>query len=286
MNKRILVLGVTGMLGSAVFRYLSVSCEYKVFGTIRHDTLPSGIHDEFANQVITGIDAENQDLLEQLFLEIKPKFVINCIGLVKQLDLSEDPLVVLPINSILPHRLAKLSELIDARFIHISTDCVFHGDKGCYKETDFADARDLYGISKFLGEVSHHHCITLRTSIIGHEISKNIALVDWFLLQTESVLGYKKAIFSGLPTVEVARIIMQHILPRDDLFGVYHLASAPISKYDLLGLVAIQYKKDIQITPDESVKIDRSLNADKFHNKTGYRSPGWIELVKKMHDFR
>ena len=285
MDKKILVLGVTGMLGGAVFRYLSRYSEYKVYGTTRRSNEFDGIDEEFTGQLIYGIDAENQDSLEQLFLKIRPNTVINCIGVIKQLDSSEDPLIVLPINSVLPHRLAKLSEIIDARFLHVSTDCVFSGDKGNYNETDFADARDLYGRSKFLGEVNHHHCITLRTSIIGHEISKNISLVDWFLSQTEPVHGYKNAIFSGLPAVEIARIIMQYILPFPNLSGVYHLAASPISKYDLLCLIANEYKKNIKIIPNDIVKIDRSLNASKFQSETGYRPPEWVDLIKKMHDF-
>jgi dTDP-4-dehydrorhamnose reductase len=283
---KVLIFGVSGMLGNTLFRYLSQESDYEVFGTIRSNSFPKNYHLESAKNIMTEIDAENQDSLENVFSITRPDVVINCIGHIKQLDMSEDPLVVLPINSLLPHKLARLCKLSDSRLIHISTDCVFSGDQGDYKEGDYSDAKDLYGRSKFLGEVSYPHCITLRTSIIGHEIDRNIALIDWFLSQKGPVRGYKNVTFSGLPTVELARVIMSYVLPRSDLFGLYHVASNPINKYDLLKMVAKIYEKDIQIIDDETVKINRSLNAKRFNEVTGYMPPDWFTLIKKMHDFR
>jgi len=282
---KILIFGISGMLGNTLFRYLSLESGHEVFGTIRSDRVPINSRLEHSSKIMTEVDAENQDSLENVFSIIRPNVVINCIGHIKQLDLSEDPLVVLPINSLLPHKLARLCKLSDSRLIHISTDCVFSGDQGDYKESDYSDAKDLYGKSKYLGEVNYSHCITLRTSIIGHEIDRNIALIDWFLSQKGPVRGYKNAIFSGLPTVELARVIMNYVLPRSDLFGLYHVASNPINKYDLLKMVANVYEKDIQIIDDETVKINRSLNAKRFNEVTGYMPPDWFTLIKKMHDF-
>jgi dTDP-4-dehydrorhamnose reductase len=173
---------------------------------------------------------------------------------------------------------------IDARLIHISTDCVFNGRKGLYKETDLSDAEDLYGKSKFIGELHDlPHAVTLRTSIIGHELNSNDSLVDWFLSQTGTVKGYKKAIFSGLPTVELARVIKDFVMPRTDLQGSYHVSADPIDKYTLLNLIANIYGKEIEIIADEKVHIDRSLNSDKFRQATGYQPPSWPILIEKMY---
>ena len=154
-----------------------------------------------------------------------------------------------------------------------------------YTESDPSDATDLYGRSKYLGEVDHPHAITLRTSIIGHELAGSHGLVEWFLAQTSPIRGYSRAIFSGLPTVELARVIRDHVLPNPQLHGVYHVAAAPIAKLDLLTLVAEAYDRSTTITPDPSLQIDRSLNGDRFQASTGYVAPAWPELVRHMRDF-
>jgi dTDP-4-dehydrorhamnose reductase len=180
-----------------------------------------------------------------------------------------------------------MCSLVGARMIHVSTDCVFSGRQGHYRESDQPDATDLYGRSKLLGEVDYPHAVTLRTSIIGHEFGRATALVDWFLTQTtQSVKGFKKAVFSGVPTVELARVMKDFVLPRPDLRGLYHVAAQPIAKFDLLTLVAHQYGKEIEIVPDESLVIDRSLNAARFHEATGYVAPEWPALIEAMHQFK
>ena len=168
----------------------------------------------------------------------------------------------------------------------MSTDCVFSGLKGGYKESDFPDANDLYGRSKFLGEVDYPNAITLRTSIIGHELNGSRSLVDWFLSQSGSVSGYGKAIFSGLPTVEIAKIIRDFVIPNPHLHGVYHVSADPISKYELLKLLAIKYDKSIHIDLDNSVVIDRSLNSNKFRSLTGFKPAHWGKLIDTMHNFK
>jgi len=223
--------------------------------------------------------------LTRLFDSVKPDFVVNCVGIVKQLPQSNDPLAVLPINSLLPHRLARLCEIVGARLVHLSSDCVFSGKKGSYLESGVPDATDLYGRSKLLGEVDYPHAITLRTSLIGHELQGARGLVNWFLTQEGSVRGFTKAIFSGLPTVEIARVIEEHVLPHPELHGVYHLSADPISKYDLLSTVKDVYGKQIEIIPDDSLAIDRSLDSTRFQEATGFVSKPWYELVQAMHDF-
>lgn len=283
---RILVLGASGMLGNAMIRVLSEKTDWEVYGTIRSESLKRFFCADVAKRLLAGVDVEHHDSLIQTFIRVKPDVVINCIGLIKQLADAEDPLQAIPINSLLPHRLARLCALSGARLVHMSTDCVFAGDKGGYRESDSSDANDLYGRSKLLGEVAYPHAITLRTSIIGHELQSEHGLVNWFLSQKECCNGYTKAIFSGLPTFVLAQIIRDIVIPRVDLSGVYHVAAQPISKYELLKLIASVYGKTIEIIPVDQLTINRSLNAERFRAATGYVAPSWPELIELMHKFK
>ncbi|MDP3843869.1 MAG: SDR family oxidoreductase [Oxalobacteraceae bacterium] len=283
---KVLVLGVSGMLGNAIFRYFSESRDYEVFGSARSSAVQRAFAPELANRIMVGTDVDNPDSLALLFAKVKPNVVVNCIGLIKQLAEANDPLQAIPINSLLPHRLARLCEIAGARLVHISTDCVFSGSKGNYHEADQSDAKDLYGRSKYLGEVDYPHAITLRTSIIGHELGSANGLVGWFLSQQGTVNGFTKAIFSGFPTIELAHIIRDVVLPQPQLSGLYHVASEPISKYDLLKLVAQVYGKKIEILPENKFTLDRSLSAEKFKLASGYTPPAWPVLVKKMFNFK
>lgn len=283
---RVMVLGVTGMLGNAMFRVLSESADLTVFGTARSEDSRRNYLDSLCSQIIVGIDVESHDSLVKAFALVRPDVVVNCVGLVKQMADANDPLQAVPINSLLPHRLAALCQATSARLVHVSTDCVFSGAKGSYLEADFPDAYDLYGRSKLLGEVDYPHAITLRTSIIGHELSGNRSLVNWFLAQQGAVKGFTHAIFSGLPTVELARVVRDVVLPRKELRGLYHVSSEPISKFDLLRMVAKVYEKNIEINPSEELVIDRSLNSDRFKEATGYTPPDWLTLVQRMCEFK
>lgn len=285
---KVLVLGASGMLGNVVLKLLSANSSLAVKGTIRSSAMLQYFSDELKKQIISGIDVENFDGLMHLFSVVKPDVVINCIGVIKQLAAANDVLGAIPVNTIFPHRLARLCDVAGARLIHISTDCVFNGKgkRGHYVESDVSDAEDIYGKSKYLGEVSYPNTLTLRTSIIGHEFNSSNGLVEWFLKQEGSVKGFTRMIFSGLPTVEIARVINEHVIPDATLQGVYHLASAPISKYELLRLIAAQYKKNIEIVPDDKLVLDRSLNASRFNTQTGYQPPDWVELVKCMYEFK
>lgn len=283
--KSVLVLGASGMLGNALLRYFDMRGVHPVQGSVRSEASKRLLPAKLQSKIIVGADLESPDSLNRLFADVRPQVVINSIGLVKQVADSNDPLHALQINALLPHRLARLCAAVDARLIHISTDCVFLGDKGGYKESDVSDARDLYGRSKFLGEVAYQHAITLRTSIIGHELNSNHGLIDWFLSQSQSVKGYTKAVFSGLPTVELARVIHDFVLPNDKLSGVFHVSAQPIDKCSLLTEVAKVYGKSIQIVPDEEVVIDRSLDSTLFTQSTGYVAPPWQSLIRSMHEF-
>lgn len=283
---RILVLGASGMLGNAVLRVMSENQDWEVFGTVRSSSMRQFFSNRVVGRLITGCDVGDHDALIKLFTQTRPNVVINCIGLIKQLADADDPLEAIPINSLLPHRLAGLCALVGARLVHMSTDCVFSGEKGGYTEDDTSDAKDLYGKSKFLGEVYYPHSITLRTSIVGHELQSAHGLVGWFLSQQDQCKGFKQAIYSGLPAVALAQLIRDVVIPRPDLSGLYHVAAQPISKYDLLRLIAEVYGKAIEIVPDEHLVIDRSLNADRFKAATSYVAPEWPDLIKLMYSYQ
>lgn len=282
---KVLVLGASGMLGNAVLRVFAESEGFTVSGTVRSNRALRLLPLSVQECLIPGVDVENVDSLLSVFGQVQPDVVINCIGLVKQLKEADDPLSAIPINSLLPHRLARLCAVSESRLVHMSTDCVFSGAKGMYTEMDAADAKDLYGRSKFLGEVDYPNAITLRTSIIGHELDGARSLIGWFLSQEGSVKGFKNAVFSGLPTVEIARIVRDLVIPQSNLHGVYHVSAEPINKFDLLTLVADVYGKKIKIERDESVVIDRSLDSTRFRKEAGFCPAPWSDLIKNMHQF-
>jgi dTDP-4-dehydrorhamnose reductase len=238
-----------------------------------------------AERLIDGIDALDNKALVKAMARVQPQVVINCIGVIKQVKGADNPLFAIPVNGVLPHRLARLCKPAMARLIHISTDCVFSGDKGNYTETDVPDAVDLYGRSKCMGEVHQPHTITLRTSFIGHELRGQHSLLGWFLSRRGRCRGFTRAVFSGLPAVVLAQIVRDVIIPRADLYGLYHVASEPISKFDLLQLVARVYGKTIEVDRQDSPVIDRSLDARRFRAASGYSPPDWPELVNVMHAY-
>lgn len=282
---KVLILGATGMLGQTLYRTLAQSTTLEVTATMRGSTAPSILPQTATARVIGGVDVTDFDRLMRAFGTERPDVVVNCIGVVKQLDAAKDPLISITLNALLPHRLAALCSATNARLIHVSTDCVFDGKTGHYTESDFANATDLYGRSKYLGEVDAPNAVTLRTSIIGHEINSNASLIDWFLSQPgPKANGYTKAIYSGLPTIELARIIRDIVIPRPELSGIWHIASDPINKFDLLTLVAKTYGKSIELVPDDSVEIDRSLDGTRFSIETGFAPPPWPELIRRMYE--
>ncbi|MBL1263707.1 dTDP-4-dehydrorhamnose reductase family protein [Candidatus Methylomicrobium oryzae] len=286
MSGKVLVLGATGMLGNAVFRYLSGDPGLQVWGTLQSPAGRRFFAEALQPYLLANVNVLDFDTLVGAFEKIRPNVVINCIGLIKQLADAKDPLAALPINAMLPHRLAKLCALSGARLIHVSTDCVFSGRQGMYLETDPSDAEDLYGKSKYIGELHDvPDAVTLRTSIIGRELSGHVGLVDWFLSQEGRVKGYRNAVFSGLPTVELARIMRDFVIPNPELSGLYHVSAAPIDKYALLKGVAEAYGKTIEIVPDDAVRIDRSLDSTRFRQAAGYAPPAWPELIMMMKNF-
>lgn len=280
---RILVFGTTGMLGHKLAEVLSK--KHIVYATLRSRSSACRRHPVLSKfRLVDSVSVENFDSVIRAMAEASPEVVINCIGIVKQTAAARDALTSILVNALFPHRLAQVCKMVGCRLIHISTDCVFSGRKGNYSESDLADAEDLYGKTKFLGEVKDDGCLTLRTSMIGRELATSYGLLEWFLSQQgKTVRGYKRAIFSGFTTYALSEIIAQIIAKHPDMQGVWHVASEPISKFDLLSLVKQVYGLDIQIEPDEAIAIDRSLNAERFQQVTRFVPPSWPQLVKQMY---
>lgn len=280
---RVLILGITGMLGHKLFTRMSCIEGMQVYGTARSMNVSGWLPAQLLDRVQFGVDADNFETVKKIIRAIKPDWVINCVGIIKQLPVSEDIITTLKINALFPHRVASICQASGARLIHISTDCVFDGATGNYIEDDMSNATDLYGRTKYLGEVYYPHCITLRTSIIGHELNSKYGLLEWFISQQSRARGYVKAVFSGFPTVELERIIREYVIPNQRLNGLYHVSSNPVSKYELLKKIAARYGKHIDIDPCHEFACDRSLNSEKFRQATGYIPPEWPNLIDDMY---
>lgn len=281
---KVLILGGTGMLGHTALRVLSATPGIEAFATIRAGAGRARFPEALRPRLIPEVDVLDADALAGVLAAVRPDAVLNAVGLIKQLGAAKDPLAALPVNALFPHRLARLCALGGARLVHVSTDCVFRGDRGMYKESDAPDAEDLYGRSKLLGEVDAPHAVTLRTSIIGRELGGRNGLVDWFLGEAGPVRGFTRAVFSGLTTDELARVVARHVLPDASLHGVWHVSAAPIDKHALLGLLKAQWGRATEIVPDGALAIDRSLDSSRFRARTGWAPPAWPEMIRTMHE--
>ena len=280
---KIIILGADGMLGHKIFSFFCGK-GLNAIGTIKEINANNELFvTKYKKNIKIGLDAGNIEDFKKLFNLEKPDYVVNCIGIIKQLDVSNNPIISISLNSLFPHKMAEICIKLGIRLIHFSTDCVFSGSKGNYPEEDFPDAIDLYGRSKLLGEVGYGNCLTLRTSIIGHELGTKNGLIEWFLSQDKEVKGYLNSIFTGFPTVEIACILYNKVL-KSDLKGLYHLSSEPISKLELLKIVNRTYGKNLKIIRFENIKEDRSLNSAKFRNLTNYQPPKWVDLVSSMYE--
>lgn len=278
---RILIIGGDGMLGHQLFKHLAKAHEVKV--TLRQDlSVYEKFNLFFPENTFAGVDVRLTDQLIDVFGEFQPQAVVNAVGIIKQRSSSRESIPSLEINSLFPHRLAILCKTIGARMIHLSTDCVFSGEKGNYRENDSSDALDLYGKSKYQGEINEQHCMTLRTSMVGRELSRKKSLLEWFLAQKESIKGFKKAIFSGFTTRELSRIIEMILTQHPYASGIYHVSSDPISKFDLLSLIKEGLNLPVKIIPDKSFVCNRSLDSSKFRQEFSYNPPTWEEMIKEL----
>lgn len=281
---RILILGGDGMLGHQLLVQLSKEHDVKV--TVRKPLDEYAGFDLFdAHNTVDRLDLRDQSGLEKALSQFKPEWVINAAGVIKQRDAASDTLLNLEINSVLPHRLSALCEAINARLLHFSTDCVFRGDRGQYSEGDIPDAVDVYGRTKYLGEVTAPHCVTLRTSIIGLELHRKTSLIEWFLRQKGDVKGFTRAVFSGVTTMVLGRLIEHIIRTTPALSGLYHVASAPISKYELLSRLSERLaRKEVNLVPDDSFHCDRSLLNGRLLESGIFVPPSWSTMIDELSE--
>jgi dTDP-4-dehydrorhamnose reductase len=279
---RCLILGGDGMLGHQLLKSWQIRHDVRV--TVRGSLALYQSYDLFhAGNTFDRVDVRDFARVRRIVEEFRPQAVVNAVGIIKQQPAAKEPLPSLEVNAVFPHRLQELCRHLGARMVHISTDCVFNGRRGSYTEQDPADAEDLYGLSKYLGEVAAEPAITLRSSIIGLELSRKKSLVEWFLSQQGTIRGFTRAIYTGLTTLEMARVIEAVITARRDLCGVWQVASEPITKYELLcQLAAALGHDDLVIVPDDQFACDRSLNGQAFSQATGYRPPAWDEMLAEL----
>ncbi len=276
---KILILGGSGMLGHRL--YVNLSPYHATYVTVKekHNPFPKVFPD---NYVVCGVDGLITEQVIETIVSHSPDVIINCIGLIKQVN-NTNPLPSIMLNTLLPHQIALICRAANIRMIHISTDCIFSGGKnvGNYAESDQSDATDLYGRSKFLGEVYYPGCVTIRTSIIGMELKNHLGLIDWFLRQEGEIKGFERAIYTGFTTDELSKIIMKYFL-NDNLHGMYHVSSNPISKYKLLELAKYAFKKEINIKQDNEFVCNRALDSTRFRGIANYSPPSWDEMIGEM----
>lgn len=279
---RLLILGGGGMLGHKLVQ--TFHDDFETWTALRgsaHAYARYGLFDPA--RTLSGVDVSNGDSLVDAFSRVRPDAVINCVGIIKQLPTAHDPVSSLTINSLLPHRLQRLCLASGARLIHFSTDCVFSGRRGMYTEDDPSDALDLYGRTKFLGETIGPGALTIRSSIVGRELSSASGLVEWFLSQRgRRVEGYTRAIYTGFTTRAMAAIVGDLLRNHPDMHGTVQVSSEPINKYELLRLLRDAYGIDVEIAPSDRVQIDRSLDSTRFRRATGFTPPAWPAMIADM----
>lgn len=276
---RILLLGASGMLGHKLVQRLSA--QHEVIGTLRQPVEKYEAHPAFAGATLEGgVQAEDLDGVERLLRRVAPDALVNCVGLIKQKEEARQALPNVEINALLPHALAARAATVGARFVHFSTDCVFSGRQGGYTEDDLPDPPDLYGRSKLLGEVTEGG-LTLRSSVIGRELVGGHGLLEWFRSRSgQDASGFRHAIYSGLTTLVMADLVEHLLVSHPELEGVWHVASEPISKYDLLVHFNEALGWGVEISPDETFRCDRSLDGSRFEKKTGWRAPSWKDMIQ------
>jgi len=276
---KILILGATGLLGHSLFIKLSESPDLEVAGTIRYSNSKALFKENLQKNLLIEPDVLVIEKLRILLAKFKPDVVVNCISVRNRNSCNLKELFV---NlSYFPNQLSFLADLYNFKLIHISSDAVFSGIKGNYKEDDIPDPIDDYGMAKFLAENISGNSLVLRTSIIGPDLFSKNGFFEWFLSQNQCS-GYSGYIFSALPASYLSKIILNIILLDKNLSGLYHVGSEPISKFDLMLLIAEKFKKQIKIFPDDKIQLNRSLNCDKLNKSINFCSPNWSILIQEL----
>jgi dTDP-4-dehydrorhamnose reductase len=280
---RVIILGASGLIGHSLYRELG--SQFETFGTLHYHKKSYGDHRLFNNSnIIENIDISDFQVLCGVLREINPDVIINCIGITKRKKEIDNAAHALYINSLFPHKLAEWAEVNNKRLIHLSTDCVFDGKTGNYNEKSLTTAEDIYGRTKAFGEVDYNHTLTIRSSFIGRELFSKTELLEWFLSQKgPSIKGFTKALYSGVSTKFLSKIVVEIIHKYPNLFGIKQLAiEEPISKFDLLCLARNAFKLDIEIIPDESFELKPTLNGEKLKDELDYVVPTWERMMNDL----
>lgn len=271
--KKVLVLGGNGMAGHMITLYLKELNKYEVYNIC---------HKEKLNKESLLCDVRNFSLFKSILDEIKPDIIINAIGVLN--DKSDDDIAYTTyINTFLPKWLENNYKDTNCRIIHLSTDCVFKGDKGGYSEDSLKDDQTTYGLSKNLGEINNEKDLTIRTSIIGPELKDGKGLFDWIMRQKGVVEGYKEVYWSGITTLELAHII--DLCIEKNIAGLYNICSeTKISKHALLEIILNVFeKKDVELIENNVKKSDKSLVTKRRDLK--YRIPNYREMLIDLKDW-
>lgn len=271
MKKKVLVLGSTGLFGHQVFNYLKCNSQYELYNFAYRTALQ--------NDTVILDQRKEEKYLEKIE-DISPDFIINCVGVLIN-GANTNPENAIFLNAYMPHRLARLAKEINAKLIHISTDCVFSGDKDtAYIETDAKDGLGIYAITKGLGEIISDDHLTLRTSIVGPELKDNgDGLFHWFMNQNGTIDGYTKSIWSGVTTLELAKAVQFSM--REGITGLHHVTNnSSISKYDLLRLFQKHTQKKISINAVDGKKSDKSFIDTR--GQLDYEIPSYDQMISDM----
>jgi len=279
---RLLVVGGDGMLGHRLLVQLAPVHDVRV--TLRRPLAAYAPHRLYSERnAFPGVDVRDEGAVRDVLARFRPEAVVNAAGIVKQRPEAAQSIPSIEVNALFPHRLALACREAGARLVHLSTDCVFSGRRGGATEASEPDAQDLYGRSKLLGEVDDGACVVLRSSIVGLELANRRGLVEWFLARRGgTVRGWRHAVWSGLSTAEMTRVIDRVLGRHPELTGLWHVASAPVSKYDLLRRLAGHLGRDVRVEPDDSVRCDRSLDAARFRRATGWEPPTLDEMLGEL----
>jgi dTDP-4-dehydrorhamnose reductase len=282
---KLLILGASSMQGHKMFQMLGKTFP-ETYGTI-----PGKVSAEPFNRipffqtdkVVPDVNPMDFQCLERMIKDLRPDWVLNCLRVATHGSEVAPPVLNITVNSLLPHRLAEMAAAQGAKLMHFSSDCVFSGKKGFYTEEDTPDATHAYGQTRLLGDVCAENTLVLRSSVIGRELTGHTSLLDWFLMQAgKEIKGFTRAIYSGLSSIETARVVQMILEKTPVLTGLYHVASEPINKYDLLKLAQEAFRADVTIRKEEGTSVDRSLNAEKFRAATGYVAPSWRSMMKEL----
>lgn len=280
---RILILGGNGMIGHKIFQVISNKHldTWVLFKKSFNDISFNEIFNK--TNIIDNFDLSNFHKLSTLLNNLKPEVIINAVGITIRRGIDNIPSKSIQINSALPHFINEWVILNNKRLIHFSTDCVFSGDQGSYTENSIPDARDIYGKSKALGEVSSKNTLTLRGSMIGREIENKTELLEWVLSQRNKQLkAFSNVIYSGITTIRMAKLVLKIIEEFPQMHGIYNVSSECISKYDLIKLFVKEFNISIDIISDDSYISKKDLDSTKFYNELGIDKPNWNDLIIEL----